>query len=63
VIVGERVFVGGGDGNIYGLSLHDGAEVWKYEAGGGFIGSPAVADGKLLIASQDGIVYCFGAKE
>jgi outer membrane protein assembly factor BamB len=44
------------------LGLADGKERWKYEAGGGFTSSPAVADGKLVIANDDGTIYCFGAK-
>ena len=63
MIVGERVFFGSGDGVLYALAVTDGKELWKYEAGGGFIGSPAVADGKLFIANEDGVLYCFGAKE
>ena len=45
VIAGQRVFVGAGDGRLYALDLRP-AEVWEYEAGGGFIGSPAIADGR-----------------
>ena len=63
VIVGRRVFVGASDGRLYSLDLSSGAEIWRYEAGGGFTGSPAVAAGRLVIASDDGVVYCFGEKE
>jgi outer membrane protein assembly factor BamB len=62
VIVGERVFFGAADGRLYGVDLKTGKETWQYQASGGFTGSPAVADGKLVIASDRGIVYCFGAK-
>ena len=51
------------DGRIYGLNVNDGKKVWEYEAGDGFTGSPAVADGKLVIASDDGVVFCFGNKD
>jgi outer membrane protein assembly factor BamB len=50
------------DGRIYGLNLLSGEKEWEYEAGGGFTGSPAVAEGRLLIASDDGHLYCFGQK-
>ncbi len=43
VIVGDRVYVGGGDGRVYGLNLASGEKLWEYEAGGDFVGSPAVA--------------------
>ena len=35
------------------MDLATGEEKWTYEAGGGFIGSPAVADQKLFIASEE----------
>ena len=28
VVVGDRVFFAGGDGNLYALSIHDGSVVW-----------------------------------
>ncbi len=62
VIVGDRVFVGAADGRLYGLELKTGKQVWEYQATGGFTGSPAVANGKLVIATDRGVVYCFGAK-
>jgi outer membrane protein assembly factor BamB len=63
VIVGERVFVGAADGRLYALDLKTGKPLWEYQATGGFTGSPAVADGKLVIATDRGVVYCFGGKE
>jgi eukaryotic-like serine/threonine-protein kinase len=62
VIVGSRVFVGAADGRLYGLNLKDGKQLWEYQATGGFTGSPAVADGKLVIATDRGVVYCFGSR-
>jgi len=44
------------------LSLGDGKELWSYEIGQPIDSSPAVADGKIVIGSDDGGVYCFGAK-
>ncbi|MCC6358680.1 MAG: PQQ-binding-like beta-propeller repeat protein, partial [Phycisphaerales bacterium] len=38
-------------------------ERWRYDAGGGFVGSPGVADGRLVIGSVDGVLYCFGAPD
>ncbi len=59
VIAGKTVFVGASDGRLYALDLETGKEQWSYEAGGSFIGSPAVAHGRLVIANDDGIVFCF----
>lgn len=61
VKMGPRVFVGASDGNLYALSLADGREVWRFEAGGAITASPAVADGRLVIGTEDGVLYCFGA--
>jgi outer membrane protein assembly factor BamB len=62
VIVGSRVFVGAADGRLYALDLKTGNQVWEHQATGGFTGSPAVADGKLVVATDRGVVYCFGSK-
>lgn len=48
-------------GHLLGISVKDGKQVWEYEAGGGFVGSPAVASKRLVIGNTDGTVYCFGA--
>jgi outer membrane protein assembly factor BamB len=63
VIVGDRAYVGLGKGRLVALDLATGEEAWNYEAGGGFISSPAVAAGRLVIANEDGTVYCFGEKK
>jgi outer membrane protein assembly factor BamB/beta-lactamase regulating signal transducer with metallopeptidase domain len=64
VIVGERAYVGLGNGRLVALDLATGNELWSYEAGGGFTGSPAVASGRLVIANdRNGAVYCFGKRE
>ena len=62
MIVGDRVFVGTGDGRVVALRLTTGDKLWEYEAGGGFTGSPAVSGERLIIANDDGTLYCFGAK-
>ena len=60
VIVGQRVFAAAADGRLYALDLQTGKLLWEHQAGGGFAGSPAVAAGRLVIASDEGVVYCFG---
>jgi len=62
VIVGQQVFIGAADGRLYGLDLKSGKQVFEHQGTGGFTGSPAVAEGKLVIATDRGVVYCFGAK-
>lgn len=60
-IVGDRVFVGASDGNLYELDLRTGHETWRYETGSAITASPAVAAGRLVIGTLDGVLYCFGA--
>ena len=45
------------------VSLKDGSELWSYEIGQPVGSSPAVVDGKVIVGSEDGSVYCFGAKK
>jgi eukaryotic-like serine/threonine-protein kinase len=64
VIVGNRIFIGCHDGNLYELGLADGKERWKFNAGKPISAAPAVGEGVLVFGSEsrDGKVYCFGAK-
>jgi outer membrane protein assembly factor BamB len=57
---GGRLFVGSNDGRVYGLDLASGKKVWEYEAASPVTSSPAVAKGKVVVATADGQVICFG---
>ena len=50
-------------GKIYLLDPKSRETTWEYDAGGGFIGSPAVVDGKIVLGNTDGTLYCFGSKK
>jgi eukaryotic-like serine/threonine-protein kinase len=54
--------VGSDDGRLYMVDLGDGSEIWRYEIGESLTASPAVAGGRIVIGSEDGKVYAFGAK-
>jgi PQQ-like domain len=43
-----------------GLDLASGKKVWEYEAASPVTSSPAVAKGKVVVATADGQVICFG---
>jgi outer membrane protein assembly factor BamB len=67
-VVNGEVFVGclgREDGSIYGiccLNAASGALVWNYPAGGGVDWqSPAVADGKVYVGTEDYHFYCLDA--
>lgn len=36
-----------------------GQVIWQFHDAGGFIASPIVVDGKLLVGSLDKTLYCF----
>ena len=59
-VVGDRVFVGSGDGKLYGVNAATGKSAFEFEAGGAISASPAVVDGRLVIGTVDGKVYCLG---
>jgi hypothetical protein len=40
--------------------LVSGEKPWEFVAGAALTASPAVAQGALVIGSQDGALYCFG---
>ncbi|MBL8819644.1 MAG: PQQ-binding-like beta-propeller repeat protein [Planctomyces sp.] len=61
VVAGDRVFFGSGDGNLYGLLLENGQEVWKFNGGKPFNAGLAVGEGCLVIGedTQNGRLRCF----
>jgi outer membrane protein assembly factor BamB len=46
-------------GRIAALEAASGEPAWEFDAGGGFGGGAAVADGRVVIASDDGTLWCF----
>ena len=58
-MAGNTVFVGSGDGSLYGVDIQNGKEQWSFELGDNIRSSPAVVGGKLIIGCDDGKVYCF----
>lgn len=46
-------------GTIAALDAATGEPAWEFDAGGGFGGGAAVADGRVVLASDDGILWCF----
>ena len=56
-----RVYVGSNDGRFYVLEAATGKKLWEYEAGAALSSSPAIGNGKVVIAAQDGRVFCFGS--
>ena len=46
-------------GGVTVLEASDGAALWEFDAGGGFDAGAAVADGRVVLASVDGTLWCF----
>jgi len=63
VVAGNRVYFGAADSRVRALDIASGKEVWQFEARGEFPAGPAIAENRLLIASDRGVVYCFGPAE
>ena len=46
-------------GTILAIAVDGGEAVWRFDAGGSFAAGPAVAAGKVVLASEDGTLWCF----
>ncbi|MFM7292245.1 MAG: PQQ-binding-like beta-propeller repeat protein [Planctomycetia bacterium] len=55
--------VADGAGKILALDAATGETVWEFDAGGGFSAGAAVASGHVVIASDDGTVWCFSSAD
>lgn len=50
-------------GTLLAIDVATGEPAWRFEAGGRFAAGPAVAAGRLFIASEDGTLRCFRSAE
>jgi outer membrane protein assembly factor BamB len=53
------VLVADAKGTLGALELAEGRGAWEFDAGGGFGAGAAVASGRVVIASDNGTVWCF----
>ena len=60
VICDGRAWVCSTDGMVYAFDLKDGAETWSFQLAGQILASPAIAEDRLVIATEKGTVVCFG---
>lgn len=63
LIVGQRIYVGDSAGNFMVLGLNDGNLIQNIELSGGITSAPCLSGNRLLVATQDGIVYCLGGSQ
>lgn len=59
IVVGKRVYIGSTDAFLYVLDL-EGKLIQAIELDSDIVGSPAAAQGRLVIATQKGVIYCLG---
>jgi outer membrane protein assembly factor BamB len=62
VVCDNRVWVGATDGMLYAFDLTTGQQQWSFQLSGQLIASPAISNGRLVVATDKGTVACFGAK-
>lgn len=57
-VMGEQVFFGSKDGNIYCLDTLSGKDLWTFETDGDISCSPLLSGDKIYIGSGDKKLYC-----
>lgn len=62
IVADNRVFLATHSGSIYALDAREGKPLWRFQAGGPFLHSPAYADGILVAGSADGRLYGLDAR-
>jgi len=61
IMAGDVVFAGG-EGFVVGVDSKTGKEVWKSDVNGAAVGL-AASDGRLIVSTDKGPIYCFGGNE
>ncbi len=61
IMAGDDCWIASTDGRLIRLSLKDGKEKWSFEIGGQFIAGPSIANGRLYIPDNKGVIRCFGS--
>lgn len=61
LIVNDKVYAAGFDGQLYCIDLHKGKRVSQYKTDAMMLSSPVWSDDKIYVGSDDGQLYAFGA--
>ena len=57
-VVDGRAYIGTEQGDLFCLNLSDGSTVWKARIGADSDSTPAVYEGMVYTAAENGYVYC-----
>jgi outer membrane protein assembly factor BamB len=57
-VSGDKIYIGGYDGNVYSFSKDDGSRLF-FETGSAIIGSPVIANDTVFVGTSDGKLYAF----
>ncbi|MHB8469832.1 MAG: outer membrane protein assembly factor BamB family protein [Gaiellaceae bacterium] len=63
LLVGDRLYVGDWNGNVWAFDANHGRVLWRQHVGGAVKGALAYADGRLFLGAYDGHVYCLDASD
>jgi outer membrane protein assembly factor BamB len=58
LLVGDRLYVGDWNGDVWAFDADNGRLLWKKHVGGAIKGAIASAGGRLYVGSYDGHLYC-----
>lgn len=61
-VLGDRVWVGGDDGNLHCVDAKTGKSIWKFRTKSAIWCSPAVVEDKVIVGSIDTYLYVLDAK-
>jgi outer membrane protein assembly factor BamB len=62
LLVGDRLYVGDWNGDVWALDARSGKTLWRYHTGGAVKGGAALSGNRLYVGSYDGHVYCIDAR-
>jgi eukaryotic-like serine/threonine-protein kinase len=62
-VVGDTLYVGSADHNLYALAVATGAQKWAFKTDSSVASSPAVANGTVYFLSYDGNFYAVDAAD
>lgn len=57
-VAGDLVLAGDGTGKFYAINKNTGQLAWSYLGKNSIVGTPAVADGKVIFVQADGSIIC-----